>query len=130
MAETNNERMSEETDNQRLDRTTREMAAKLPAVKSKGQNKPEVYGHRISIEWFREFSFLQRIAILFGANLVVTIGIATRHNPGAFHPFIIGEITKHRTATDKVKATVADMLVDRDKAECPVVHEKEANEKR
>lgn len=100
-----------------MERLTRDLAAgKLPQqqqAKSQARPAPEVYRHIIKNEWFREFTIRERLAILFGCNMVVMIGIATRHNPGAMQPLVLGRVSYQKNATDYMKSIVEGMLEER-----------------
>lgn len=49
------------------------------------------------MEWFRKFTFKDRLKIFFGKNLLVLIGIAMRNNVGNSQPVIIGYMSDKPT---------------------------------
>ncbi len=64
---------------------------------------PPSFRHVMRFDWFREFTWAERLKILFGGNLFVLIRIPTLHNPGQSAPIIAGEVTKHQTASSQVE---------------------------
>lgn len=102
--------------------TTPESArSAMPGI-SQGHKMPSIYRQILKTEWFRQFTFRERIAILFGANLVVMIGVATRHRVGEFQPMVIGKVSKHSTPDEHMRECVEGMLEDI-KPKAPVENE-------
>lgn len=61
---------------------------------------PEKMPYYVSFPWHRTFTFWDRVRILFGKNILVSIGVACRHHPGAAQPVVIGYVTKHSNLDD------------------------------
>ena len=99
------------------------LKAKL-GEKGKGKPEPTVYAHVIKVEWLRQFSWGERLAILFGSNLVVQFGCATKHNPGAYQPLILGKVTHEKTPDAYMSSVVADMIEEKVKPSA-IQHEPE-----
>ena len=97
------------------------LKAKMP--QSKGKPVPTVYRHVIKVEWYRRFTWSERLAILFGSGLVVMEGIATQHSPGAFQPLLIGKVTKSTTPDDFMRSVCENMIEEREKGAAQVIHE-------
>lgn len=74
---------------------------------------PTVWRSEFAFEWFREFTFWERVKILFGSNLVVMIGIATQHSPGKYQPLVIGNVSYDRNATEHMKHVCGNMLAEK-----------------
>ena len=68
---------------------------------SQARELPTIYKEVTKVEWFRTFPLRQRLAILFGAPLLVVIRIATQHRTGRFQPAIAGLLCK---SIDKERA--------------------------
>lgn len=96
------------------------LKAKLP--KSEGKPVPTVFKHIIKIEYFRRFSFRERIAILFGSGIVLQIGCATQHSPGVFQPLILGKVTKE-TSPDSYMRKICDDMIEERGPDSPIKHE-------
>lgn len=75
-----------------------------------GKPLPTVYRHVLNTEWCRAFSWKERLGVLFGGNLVVAIGVACQHNPGAIQPLIIGRVTTATSATEYMRGIVRGMI--------------------
>lgn len=73
---------------------------------------PERYTHLLSVDWFRRWTFRERIAILFGCNVAVCIRVACRYSPGAIKPFVRAEVTKQLQASDLLKTQMANALIE------------------
>lgn len=71
---------------------------------------PTVFRDLVKVEWFREFTFWERIKILFGCNLVTMTGIATQHKVGEMQPMIIGLVSYQKNASDHMKNVVGNMI--------------------
>jgi hypothetical protein len=89
-------------------------------MKPKGKPVQVPFNHSIETEWFREFTWKERIAIFFGCNVLVQIAIFTRHNSGEFQPVIRGIISKERTAKEHV-SELAKAAVEAKKPKYEVV---------
>lgn len=62
------------------------------------------YKHAICVEWFRKLTFLERLKLLFGANLLVRVVVCTRKMNLGWHPVIVGDVTEYTTPTDQQHA--------------------------
>lgn len=118
--------MQEETDSQRIDRMTRDLAAgKMPpemqsalnarmaeAAKKRSFGKPVKvpFLHTIIFDWHRNFSLWERIQILFGYGIEVAIRIPTRHNPGEVAVLVMATTTPYDTARELLKDRAAEAL--------------------
>ena len=76
---------------------------------------PVVYRHVLSVDWFRQFTFMDRVRIFLGYNLVVAVRIATRNDPNKFQPIIAGEVTKETTPSSYLKEQMKNVLVEQKK---------------
>lgn len=77
------------------------------------KNMPVVYRHLVKIEWFRTFTWRERLAIAMGANLVVLGGVACERDPGREPaPAMFGQVSKHTTPDGHMREAVENMLVD------------------
>jgi len=99
------------------------LKAKL-GEKGKGKPVETVYGHVLKVEWLRQFSWGERLAILFGSNLVVQFGCATKHNPGAYQPLILGKVTHEKTPDAFMQSVIANMIEEKVKPSA-IQHEPE-----
>jgi hypothetical protein len=98
-----------------------ELKAALPGSKvpvpgvSKQREMPVIYkGGLIKIEWFRKFTFRERLALLFGANFVVMAGVACEHRVGRFQPIMVGQCSKHTTPDNLMREAVENMVADKE----------------
>lgn len=98
-----------------LERIRKEALARLkPQAQSHPHKVPEVFRHVIKVDWFREFTLKERLAILFGANLRVFIRIPTRHNPAALQPVIMAELSKYPDAQSEMAAQLENLMIDQE----------------
>lgn len=81
---------------------------------SKARTLPTMFKHIVKVEWYRRFTLRERIAILFGANFVAMIGVATQHSPGSLQPLIVGNVSKHTTPDSHMRECIENMLEKRD----------------
>jgi len=91
-----------------LKAVAKEVSGKV--AKSRAREVPTVFRSSLKVEWFRKFGLRERLAILFGHNLVVMIGIATQHSPGKIQPLIVGRVSRQLNATEHMKHVVENML--------------------
>lgn len=70
----------------------------------------------ISTDWFRKFAWHERLKILCGFNLNVSIRIVTQHTPGKYNPVIMAETSKHQTPSAHVEECLRDILEKQNKA--------------
>lgn len=76
---------------------------------------PVVYrGGIIKVEWFRKFTFRERLAIMFGANFTTMTGIACQHKAGAYQPMIVGKVSKHPSPDEHMREAIENMLLDKE----------------
>jgi hypothetical protein len=89
----------------------RQAASKVPVPGvSKARVMPTLYkGGIIKIEWFRKFTWRERFAIFFGANFVLMIGVACKHNVGSFQPMVVGKCSKNTTPDNEMKEAIENM---------------------
>ena len=71
---------------------------------------PEKFRHVISVDWFRTFSWKERLLIALGYNLAVYIRVPTRHNPASLQPVIGAEVSHHLNAESAVKEQLDHVL--------------------
>jgi hypothetical protein len=64
-------------------------------AKSQAHKVPTVYKYRVNLDWFRAFTWKERIKILFGYSLFVVIRVRTKHNAGEIDPVIAGSVVEH-----------------------------------
>jgi hypothetical protein len=74
---------------------------------------PTQWRSEFSFEWFRHFTFWERVKIAFGCNLVVMIGVATQHSPGKYQPLVIGNVSHDSNATEHMKHVCQNLLAER-----------------
>lgn len=84
-----------------------------PPAKVTEKPVPTVWRSEFSFEWFREFTFLERVKILFGCNLVVMVGVATQHSPGKYQPLVMGNVSHERNATEHMKHVCSNLLAEK-----------------
>jgi len=84
-----------------------------PPPKITEKHVPTVYRKILKLEWVRSFSIKERLAILFGSQLVVMIGIATEHGPGKFQPILLGKVTKQTSPDEYMRHIVETMIEER-----------------
>jgi hypothetical protein len=65
--------------------------------KSHGIPVKPAFRHVIEIDWFRQFTWKERMQILLGYQLQVMIRIPTLHKPGVFDRFIKSVVTEETT---------------------------------
>lgn len=83
----------------------------LPVVyQEKPGEVPPKFCTKIDHEWFRTFSFWDRVKILFGANLQVVICICTEHRPGRFQFLVGGTTSNHTSAVNHLKAQIKEAM--------------------
>jgi hypothetical protein len=96
--------------------TPQELQAALPGKMptpgiSRARVLPVKYkGGIIKLEWFRKFTFRERIMLLFGANFVVMVGVACEHSAGRWQPMIAGQCSKHTTPDDHMREAIENMI--------------------
>jgi hypothetical protein len=74
---------------------------------------PVVYRHLVKAEWFRTFTWRERFALLFGANVVVLAGVACEKDPGKEPvPVFFGAVSKHTTADGHMREALENVLAD------------------
>lgn len=96
--------------------------AATPQPQSQARVVPQKFTQIIKVEWFREFTWKERLAIFFGAGLVVAIGVATRHRVGEAVPAVLGKVTKERTADEFMKESIKNMIQQK-APKVPIEHE-------
>jgi hypothetical protein len=65
------------------------------------------------VDWFRTFTFSERLRILLGFNANVLIRIPCQHNPGKVQPLVKIVVSPELTADSQVKKDFDDS-VDKD----------------
>lgn len=75
-----------------------------------GRLLPVKFAHVIKCEYFRRFTFIERLKLLLGYNVVVMCGIAVRHNPGVAHPKFISQVSKHTEPSNHMREVIATTL--------------------
>lgn len=60
----------------------------------RGRVVPTPPKHKLTVEHFRRITWRERIKILCGFNLVVTLDVLTAHRPGDFTPNLNVRLTK------------------------------------
>jgi hypothetical protein len=73
---------------------------------------PTVFRHVLGFDWVREFTFKERIKILFGGTLKVVTKVACSNNPGKIQPVIAGEVSNLTSASEHLKQQMKDVLID------------------
>jgi len=81
-----------------------------PPPKITERKVPTKFRCNIKWEWFREFSFWERIKILFGCNLVVMTGCATQHSPGEFQPMLMGRVSYDKNASEFMQRVCSNII--------------------
>lgn len=71
---------------------------------------PEAHKHLMKIDWFRRFTFLERLQIFFGYNLVVLCRVKLPHAPGRFAPYVIAQTVPHHVAADSLEIKIRNEL--------------------
>lgn len=84
---------------------------------------PTVYRQVVKLEWMRTFSPWERICILFGSSLIVQVGIAVQHSPGAIQPLFLGKVSKQTTPDGRHEEIINNML----EAKKPTLIQNEVN---
>lgn len=79
---------------------------------SPGRPVPQVFRHVIQFDWFRRYTFLERVKILFGFNFMVYVRIPCRHNAASFEPIVKGDVTRHITPDDVIVEQMKKIMVD------------------
>lgn len=64
---------------------------------------PKLFRHVIEVDWFRKFTWPERLHILLGCNLNVLIRIPTLHKPGEHSPIVIGEVSDAQSPSDQAQ---------------------------
>lgn len=92
-------------------------------AQSKAGKVPTVYRHVQNLDWFRVFTWRERIKILFGYNLNVLIRLRVQHNPGDFDPIIAGEVTPYEHPSELLRSRIAEDLAKQATTVTPVTEE-------
>jgi len=85
-----------------------------PRLRPQARPLPPAFRHVIKVDWFRKFTFWERIHILLGCNLLVLVRIPTLHKPGETHPILAAEVADAAQPSDVmdrgVKAELASIM--------------------
>lgn len=73
-------------------------------MKARERALPPQYKHQYKFDWFRKLRFLERLAILCGANLKVRVHVLTTNSAGHVQPVIGAELSDANNATDQILA--------------------------
>lgn len=73
---------------------------------------PMKFSRLIEVDWFRTFTFRERLRLLLGYNVAVCIRIACRHSAGDIRPFVRAETTKQLHASDLLKTQMANAMAE------------------
>lgn len=111
-----------ETTNERLNRMTRDLASgKIPEEMKAALQRKRLGGtpvkhpfrHVINFEWFRDFTLWERIKILLGYNLEVSIRVPCLNNPGELGVLVMATTSVHTEAkgllTEKAKEALQEV---------------------
>lgn len=70
----------------------------------KGKPLPPTFRFRHDYDWFRRFTWKERLKILIGCNLFVRVQFFTVNSPGQTQPVFIGAVSEQKTAIDQMIA--------------------------
>ena len=59
-----------------------------------GHPVPPKYKFKVTLDVYREFTWKERLSILFGYRAVIAVRIQTCHSPGAYDPQVNLAVTK------------------------------------
>ncbi len=82
--------------------------------KRQGRELPPRFRHVITTNYFRTFTFKERLGLLFGCGFLVKISVWCVNRPGRFDPVFASSVVREMTAEDRAAAEIRESLqVDR-----------------
>ena len=82
------------------------MKPKFPA----GTPKPPVFKCRYDFEWFRKFTWRERLAILCSSNFRLQASFLTSSSMGQVQPVFVGGVTVARTPKQQAELSAREKL--------------------
>lgn len=75
-----------------------------------GTPAPPIYKCRYDFEWFRKFTWRERLAILLGSNFRLQASFLTSSSMGKVQPVFVGGVTIHKTPEAQAGASEREKL--------------------
>lgn len=75
-----------------------------------GTPAPPIYKCRYDFEWFRKFTWRERLAILIGSNFRLQASFLTSSSMGKCNPVFVGGVTIHKTPEAQAEASEREKL--------------------